>query len=237
MTVFANPIDRQQVLQELSARLRQRGLRADCAAGVSQAPSATAGTDCWPDFAPGSLIEWLAEGDGTGVMTLAAAVLAQQSRSCVAWVVIDAGEFSPRGMGRDEEPFVLIRPRTFSEAAWALEQSLRSPGVGMTWAWVDRASERMLRRWKLASEAGGGIGVFFRPALVRRDPTWADVRWLVKPLGTTRQTVRRWRVELLYARGRLGVTAFDVELDHDTNAVRAIPAVSGAAAVRPAAGA
>jgi protein ImuA len=199
----------------------------------------------------GLLVEWLTDGDGAGAVSLAAATvhhaaekpgISEEAGLLVrAWVVVDAaGEFYAPGASPAEidlSRLVLIRPRNSTDAAWALEQALRCRGVGLTWAWVDHVSERMLRRWKLAVEAGGGVGVLFRSARMRREPSWADVRWLVTPLQAPRSTARRWRVELLYCRGQLGGQQVDVELDHATNTVCVVPAVGGAAPWRAATGA
>ena len=75
------------------------------------------------------------------------------------------------GWGIDPSRILVLRPATLQETCWAIEQCLRCPGVSATWAWVDqRIPERVHRRWQLAAEVGGGVGLFFRPVQARREP-------------------------------------------------------------------
>ena len=73
----------------------------------------------------------------------------------------------PAGESIRAEYSFSARPR-LQETCWAIEQCLRCPGVSATWAWVDeRIPARVHRRWQLAAEVGGGVGLFFRPDAAR----------------------------------------------------------------------
>ena len=161
----------------------------------------------------GTLVECLVEGAGSGAGTLAV-VLARRflagTRYSVPgtqhsvpgppsgsrpWtldsrpvVVIDPqGEFYPPGavgLGLDLEQTIVVWPGNSREALWALEQSLRCPGVAVTLAWLDRLHKlgsQSFRRLALAAETGGGLGLLLRPAACRREVSWAHVRLLVQP--------------------------------------------------------
>ena len=117
---------------------------------------------------PGGIVEWLVAGEGAGAVTLALQMIAQSIRRPGVWAVVDlarefycrlgpVGEFHP-------SKILVIRPATLQETCWSIEQCLRCPGVSATWAWVDqRFPARVHRRWQMAAETGGGVGMFFRP--------------------------------------------------------------------------
>lgn len=200
---------------------------------------------------PGTLVEWLADGIGSGAATLALSCLAASSpegAACPGLVVIDdvgrGCRFYPPGLppAIDPERIVVIRPRNLGDAWWALEQSLRCRGVAATIAWVSRADDWTLRRWQLAAEQGGGVGLLLRPSAARRASSWADLRWLVEPLPSLPESQgRRWRLELLYCRRGTAVRAsggaIELEQDHETGAVRVVSRLAVAEAPRAAAGA
>jgi len=75
-----------------------------------------------------------------------------------------------------------------NEVLWALEQALRSKAVGLTMCAIDHLNGHTFRRLQLAAETGGGLCFLRRPLAAIRQPTWADVRLLVKsasPLSAT----------------------------------------------------
>jgi protein ImuA len=142
------------------------------------------------------------------------------------------------GWGVSLSRTLLIYPSSRQEACWAIEQCLRCPGVSAVWAWVDeRFPTRVRRRWQLAAEVGGGVGMFFRPEAARREAAWADLRLLVTPLPGDQGEARRMRIDVLYRRGGLGGTARVWEIDHAEGVMRVVPAVADPAAAERAAGA
>jgi protein ImuA len=187
----------------------------------------------------GGIIEWLAR-EGAGAFTCALRVM---SNFCVdrgAWVIVDpACEcYVPAlsGWGIDSSRILVLRPETFQETCWAIEQCLRCSGVSATWAWVDeRTPERVQRRWQLAAEAGGGVGLFFRPIAARREPAWVDLRLLVTPHAGGEGESRRLSLEVLYRRGGKGGGAQAWEIDHAAGLVRLVSQVADPASAQRAA--
>ena len=107
-------------------------------------------------------------GQGAGAVTLALQIMLQSSARRGIWAVVDSARecYAPAlsGWGIDPGKILVLRPASLPETCWAIEQCLRCPGVSATWAWVDeRIPARVHRRWQMAAEVGGGVGMFFRP--------------------------------------------------------------------------
>ncbi len=181
---------------------------------------------------PGGIVECLVARQGAGALTAAMQIMAQSSSEGRGfWAVVDpAGEFyvpALSGWGVDSSRAMLIRPQTRAETCWTIEECLRCPGVSATWAWVDeRIPVRVHRRWQLAAEAGGGVGLFFRPVSARRQPVWAELRLLVTPMTGAREETRRLNIEVLYRRGGKGGSAQAWEIDHAAGLVHLVPEVA-----------
>ena len=197
---------------------------------------------------PGTLIEWLSPGEGCGAGTLAFRVAEhvvraererQVNRPCV---VVDADRsFYPLATplswqegpsANGQERLIVIHPANDRDALWALEQSLRCPGVAVVVGWVNRLHAHAYRRLQLAAETGGAIGLLLRPGECRAQPSWADLRLWVEPLSpvagnehspssrTDAFTGRLLRIELIYCRGRAGGGVLELEIDDETGDVR-----------------
>jgi hypothetical protein len=150
---------------------------------------------------------------------------------------------------RPDQLILLQHPRE-EELYWAIEQALRCPAVAAVYAAADLGSSsrqsffgnnldpRWLRRFQLAAEQGGGLGIFVRPARVANRPTWADLQWRVSldslPLSgadarindarindvrTTEATVPL-QVQLLRCRGRTAGESIALQLNLQTGEVR-----------------
>jgi protein ImuA len=190
---------------------------------------------------PGGIVEWLTASEGAGAMTLASQIVSEcQSSSGGVWAIVDSSRecFSPAlsGWGIDPSRILVLRPATLDEACWTVEQSLRCPGIAATWAWVDpRIPARVLRRWQLAAEVGGGVGMLFRPVESRRQPVWADMRLMITPRAGGQEETRRVQVDVLYRRGGLGGGAGVWEIDHATGVVHLVPEVAHSATAERAA--
>lgn len=165
-------------------------------------------------FRSGSLVEWLGE-PGSGISTLVwlLAIHWQSSRSVI---VIDPGrECFPPGaahLGADLRRMLIIQPTGTEETLWSVEQSLRCRSASVVLCRLDRLSPQAFRRFQLAVEQGGGLGLFVRSVRYRRDPSWADVRFAcvaAQPPGSVQPPLsqpqvslaRRLQVELLHVRG------------------------------------
>jgi len=179
-------------------------------------------------FRRGSLIEWLSEGEATGAGTLAMIAAREACRSGGVLVVVDScRDFCPSAaarLGIDTNRLLVVRAGSRADQSWALAEVLESEAAGAVVTWGGEANGRLwpvrsLRRWQLAAERGGVLGLLLRDAAARHTPSWADVRLWVVPLpGGKRQ--RRARVHLLRCRGGTGASSLDVEIDDEQGVVR-----------------
>jgi protein ImuA len=148
----------------------------------------------------GTLVEWLADGAGSGAVTLTLWVAARVLEQGGACVVIDPRqEFYPPAaaeLGVPLERMILVRPSGPRLTLWAWEQALRFRGVAVTLGELGSLSDRPFRRLQLAAESGGGLGFLVRPMMCRAEPSWAAVRLSVTALPSA-ELSRRWRVEAL----------------------------------------
>jgi hypothetical protein len=193
----------------------------------------------------GSLVEWLAESEGTGAATLAFLAAASLLKAeSVLLVVDDRRMFYPPSacaLGLDPGSTVVVRPENTTDTLWALEQSLRCSGAITTIGWLDRIDDRAYRRLKLAAERGNNIGQLIRPTSFQREPSWADIRLGVSPRtnkpNDSELSARRVCVEVL--RCRWGADGRNLELDicDETGHVHLVSPMASAKAVYRAAGA
>jgi protein ImuA len=148
----------------------------------------------------GTLVEWLADGAGSGATTLSLRVAARALEQGGACVVIDSRqEFYPPAateLGVPLERMILVRPSSPRLTLWAWEQALRFRGVAVTLGELGTLSDRPFRRLQLAAESGGGIGLLVRPMACRAEPSWASVRLGVTALPSA-ELSRRWRIEAI----------------------------------------
>ncbi|NIP85058.1 MAG: hypothetical protein GTO03_05640, partial [Planctomycetales bacterium] len=159
----------------------------------------------------GAVVEWLAEGPASGATWLALyvaraaldgdrhpphhrfqdAVPAGRHRRAgpnqgPALVVIDPQHrfYAPAAaaLGIDPARLIIVRPAEEGDERWALDQALRCPGVAAVLWRGDQLDAGHFRRCQLACQASGVIGLLVRPLTARREPSWADVRLLVRAL-------------------------------------------------------
>lgn len=176
----------------------------------------------------GTLVEWLGEtptrgaredrvaaASGAGTLALVAARSALGTGG--ALVVLDrARRFYPPAAlawGIPLERLIVVRPSSVADESWAVDQSLRSRGVAAVWLALEIADEHTLRRWQLAAESSGTLGLLVRGGCERSEPSWAELRLAVQAISqSTAQRPRRLRVELLRARSAAAGRAVEVEL-------------------------
>lgn len=174
-------------------------------------------------FRRGTLVEWLAEGDGAGAETLALIAAQNACGTRGTLVVLDpAGEFHPPAaarMGLELDQMILVQASNAADNLWALDQALRCPGVAAVLGWPERLDGRTFRRLQLAAEQGGGLGLLVRPESARHEPSWADVRLLVEPQPCATKAARRLKIQVLRSRGQSSSGILDVEVDDETCAV------------------
>jgi hypothetical protein len=166
------------------------------------------------------LVEWLAGGGADGAGTLAMIAARQAACSGGAIVVVDrAGLFYPPAvvrLGIEPQTLLVVRPASDEDHAWTLDQVLRTRGVAATWCMVEDQDDHTLRRWQLAAETSGVIGLLVRPERVRHDPSWAELRLLVEPVAQPHRGLRNRRVRVTLLRSRGGQIGRSVELDIPT---------------------
>lgn len=176
---------------------------------------------------PGDVSEWIATQPGGGAADLALAVVRPQLRSGARWLVINpVEEVHPLALQRrgvDLARVLFLKPTSAAEALWAVEQGLRSRGVDIVWCGLAKLPPVTFRRIKLAAEVGESRCLLMRPPEALREGSWADRRLRISPLPSPYWNRRRMRVDVLKVRNGFVEAPFDVELDHETGAVRVVP--------------
>lgn len=190
----------------------------------------------------GGLVEWLAPTQAGGTTWLALVAAREACRRHGPLVVVDGqGTFYPPAAARagiDVERLIVVRALAARDESWALDQALRTGGVGAVLCATARLGQRAMRRLQLAAEASGGVGLLVRPASVRGEPCWAESRlWVESRVGTAG---RRLSVEVLWTRGTVAeeltaARSLELEIDDETGVMRAVARLAPAAARAPGA--
>jgi protein ImuA len=187
----------------------------------------------------GSLVELLDQRAGCGAETVAAGLTANACEAPGMVVIVDReGQFYPPALaawGVPVDRMVIVRAGSDADAVWTADQALRSRAAVAVWLRLDRLRPHDFRRFRLAAEEGGAIGIVFRPNRVRGQPTWADVQLAVEPQPSA--AGRKLRVEVMRCRGGMAGTAV-IEIGdssehgpHETPHVFVPARLAGAAAV------
>ena len=193
-------------------------------------------------FRGGTLVEWLAAGEGSGGESLALLAAREACRKGGVLVVLDRRRefYPPEAIRRGIEPdgLIVVQAASPADNLWALDQALRCPGVAAALAWPEPLDSKTFRRLQLAAEQGGGLGLLVRPEEVRHEPSWADVRLWVRPLPSGEPgSGRRLSVQLLRSRQGGGGGSVEVEFNDETHVVHLAPQLARRADPRRAAGA
>jgi hypothetical protein len=139
----------------------------------------------WP---AASLIEVLLDESGLGeVQLFLPALVACQRRSgtedspWIVWISPPHEPYAPAlaQQGIELGRLLVVRPNSAAEALWAAEQALSSGVCAAVLLWLKGTDDRWLRRLKLAAEAGGALGVLFRPGRHRFESSPASLRLLM----------------------------------------------------------
>ncbi len=193
-------------------------------------------------FHRGTLVEWLASGEGCSAESLVFATAREAWRAGGAVVVCDqAQQFYPPAavrLGIKPEGMIVVQAASDADNLWALDQALRCPGVAAAVAWPEKLDPRTFRRLQLAAEQGGGLGLLVRPARAKSEPSWAEIRLAIEPMPTTEpHGPRRLRIQLLRSRGGPTGAVAEVEIEHETHPLPCVSPGPSPAACRRAAGA
>jgi hypothetical protein len=140
----------------------------------------------WPTA---SLVEVLLGAPGLGEVQLFLPALVECQRKAdgespwLVWIAPPHEPFAPAlaQQGIELGRLLIVRPATATEALWAAEQALSSGVCAAVLLWLKGTDDRWLRRLKLAAEAGGALGVLFRPERHRFESSPAALRLLLTP--------------------------------------------------------
>jgi cell division inhibitor SulA/protein ImuA len=131
----------------------------------------------WPI---GAIAELMSDATGIGELSLLMPVLSRLARAgrYIAWI---APPYLPYGpalaqRGLPLERVLLIQTRSLQESLWAAEQALRCPAIGAVLGWPAYIVDRNVRRLQLAAEAGGSLGILYRPPEAARESSPAALR-------------------------------------------------------------
>ncbi len=138
----------------------------------------------WPTA---SLVEVLLGAAGLGEVQLFLPALVECQRRAdgeTPWLVWIAPPHEPYApalaqQGIELGRLLVVRPATATEALWAAEQTLSSGICAAVLLWLKGTDDRWLRRLKLAAEAGGALGILFRPERHRFESSPASLRLLL----------------------------------------------------------
>ena len=125
------------------------------------------------------------------------------------------------GIGFDLSRTYLLRTNNEADEMWAVAECLRCRGVGAVVAAPGKISRIEARRFQLAAERGGSVGILLRQT-GRGDSIYAAAtRWKVSPYPGER-TIQRWTIQLLHGHGgRIGQSVI-LEWCRENNSVRAV---------------
>ena len=102
-------------------------------------------------------------------------------------VVVDpTGQFYPLAaisFGIDPAMLIVLHPTDAADQVWAVDQSLRCPAVGAVVSRFDDLDDRDARRFQLAAEESGALGLFRRVDTGGSLPSWAEIQWRVQPMA------------------------------------------------------
>lgn len=187
-------------------------------------------------FCRGTLVEWLGAAGG-GATTLAMIAAREASRNGRVVVVVDrARRFYPpaaTACGIALENLVVVRPTSQADFDWTMNQALRSPAAAAVVCWPESLESRSLRRWQLAAEAGGSLGLLVRPTSAANQSSWSDLRLLVQARPTAGSP--RFQVELLRSRHGQSGRSVELELDDETSTLHLVPELAAPTPLRRAA--
>ena len=131
----------------------------------------------WP---VGAIAELMSDAVGIGELSLLVPVLSRLARAgrYIAWIAPPYLPYAPAlaQRGLPLERMLLVRTRSLQESLWATEQALRCPAVGAVLGWPAYIVDKNVRRLQLAAEAGGSLGILYRPPEAARESSPAALR-------------------------------------------------------------
>ncbi len=136
----------------------------------------------WP---VGAIAELMSEAMGIGELSLLLPALSRLARAgrYIAWIAPPYLPYAP-ALVHWQLPLkrlLIIRTRGVQESLWAAEQTLRCPAFGAVLSWPAEIADKNVRRLQLAAEAGGSLGILYRPARAAHEHSPAALRLRLHP--------------------------------------------------------
>jgi len=133
----------------------------------------------------GAICELLLETMGIGELGLMVPALARlvQAGRYIAWIAPPYLPYAPAlaQAGLALKHVLVVQTRSVQESLWATEQTLRCPAFGAVLSWPSGIADKNVRRLQLAAEAGGTLGILYRPAEAAREHSPAALRLRLAP--------------------------------------------------------
>ncbi len=159
----------------------QRGDRTAAPSGFAELDASLPGGG-WPI---GAVAELMPEVTGIGELALLAPALSKLAGSgrYIAWIAPPYLLYAPALMqwNLPLERMLIIRTSSLQETLWASEQALRCPAIGAALSWPAEIADKNVRRLQLAAEAGGSLGVLYRPITAASEHSPAALRLRLRP--------------------------------------------------------
>ncbi len=159
----------------------RRELRQAAPSGFAELDASLPGGG-WP---MGAVCELLLETMGIGELGLLVPTLCRLAQAG-RYIALIAPPYLPYAPALARAGLVLkrvliVQTRDTQESLWATEQTLRCPAFGAVLSWPSAIADKNVRRLQLAAEAGGTLGILYRPAEAAREHSPAALRLCLAP--------------------------------------------------------
>jgi protein ImuA len=177
-------------------------------------------------FTSGAVHEVLSD-SGPALLLPLLIARAAVKRGWVVWCDLNREFYPPAAaaVGLRLSRLLILQSMNAKEETWAATECLRCSGVSACIVATGHLSFLQARRFQLAAERGGGIGLLLRPIAAMSQPYAAATRWLATPAPGERK-VQHELLKLVHGHGgRIGESVL-LEVCRETDHVRAISAVA-----------
>jgi hypothetical protein len=136
----------------------------------------------WP---VGAVAELMPEAMGIGELSLLMPALSRLACAgrYIAWIAPPYLPYAPAlaQRGLPLKRVLIVQTRNLQESLWAAEQTLRCPAFGAVLSWPAEIADKNVRRLQLAAEAGGSLGILYRPPRAAHEHSPAALRLRLHP--------------------------------------------------------